>query len=106
MAEDVDQPQRPRVEPEIIPPGRTGRQPDWRESSWREGPFGQSYTARRIYVGRIGPFGVALAMLAIAAIIAFITIAVLGAVLIWIPVFVAILVIGALFRIFRGFRAG
>jgi len=42
-------------------------------------------------------------LLAIAAIMAIIVIATVGALLIWIPVVVAVLVIGALFRIFRGF---
>lgn len=105
MVDDADKPQRPRVEPEIIPPGRDGPQTDWRRSPWISGPFGQTYTTHRIYVRRFGPFSIALAMLAIAAIVALITIAVVGAVLIWIPVFVAILVVGALFRIVRGFGA-
>jgi hypothetical protein len=102
MADDRDQPERPRVEPEIIPPDRGGRQSDWRRSPWRSSAFTQTYGTQRIYVARLGPFGFALLMLAIAAIVAFIMIALLGFVLIWIPVVAVIVVIAALFRLLRG----
>lgn len=105
MDDDADRPERPRTEPEIIPPGRNGPQTDWRRSPWSGGAFGQTHTTHRVYVTRLGPFGFALIILAIAAIVALITIAVLGAVLIWIPVVVAVVVVGALFRLFRGFGA-
>jgi hypothetical protein len=102
MADDRDQPERPRVEPEIIPPDRGGRQSDWRRSPWRSSAFTQTHGTERIYVARLGPFGFALLMLAIAAIVAFIMIALLGFVLIWIPVVAVIVVIAALFRLLRG----
>jgi hypothetical protein len=102
MADDRDQPERPRVEPEIIPPDRGGRQSDWRQSPWRSSGFTQARGTNRIYVARLGPFGFALLMLAIAAIVAFIMIALLGFVLIWIPVVAVIVVIAALFRLLRG----
>jgi hypothetical protein len=103
MADDRDQPERPRVEPEIIPPNRSTRESDWRQSPWRSSGFTQTRGGtQRIYVARLGPFGFALLILAIAAIVAFIMIAVLGFVLIWIPVVAAVVVIAALFRLLRG----
>jgi hypothetical protein len=103
MTDDHDQPERPRYEPEIIPPDRGERQSDWRHTPWRSGPFGYTGTTQRIYMTRVGPFGIALMLLAIAAIVAIIVIAAVGALLIWIPVVVGVLIVGALFRLFRGF---
>ncbi len=101
MLDDATPPERPRVEPEIIPPDRNGRPPDWRQARWRAGAFTETRGTHRIYVARLGPVGIALLMLAIAALVAVILIAVLGAVLIWIPV-VAVAVVGAaLFRLLR-----
>lgn len=108
MTDDQNKPERPRFEPEIIPPSRGGPQPEWRyapfrHSNWRGSPFGDTRTTQRVYVTRLGPFGIALVLLAIAAIVAIVVIAAIGAVLIWVPVIAAVLVIGALMRLFRGF---
>ncbi len=101
MLDDASPPERPRVEPEIIPPDRYGRRPNWRRAPWRADVFSETRGTHRIYVARLGPVGLALLMLALAAVAAVILIAVLGAVLIWIPV-VAVLVVGAaLFRLLR-----
>lgn len=104
MANDPNQPERPRVEPEIIPPDRDGSSANWRRTPanpWRGSGFDQIHGSHRVYVGRVGPFGIALLLLAIAAVIALILIAVLGAVLIWIPVIAAAVVLAAFFRLFR-----
>jgi hypothetical protein len=104
MAYDPNQPERPRAEPEIIPPDRDGASANWRRAPstpWRDGGFDQIHGTHRVYVGRVGPFGIALLLLAIAAIVAIILIAVLGAVLIWIPVIAVAVVVGAFFRLFR-----
>ena len=108
MTDDQEKPERPRFEPEIIPPDRDGEQPEWRYtpfrgSNWRGSPFGHTHTTQRIYVTRLGPIGIVLILLAVAAIVAIILIAAIGAVLIWVPVIAAVLVIGALIRLFRGF---
>lgn len=102
MTHTADEPERPRVEPEIIPPDRSS-QSDWRYSPWRASAFGGARPTQRVYVTRIGPFGVALLALAIAAIVAIVVIAVLSAVLIWIPIVAAAVVLGAVLRVFRGF---
>jgi hypothetical protein len=101
MTNNHDHPERPRYEPEIIPPGHSERQHDWHNTPWRNGPMGYTGTTQRVYMTRIGPFGIALMLLAIAAIVAIIVIAAVGALLIWIPVIAAVLVVGALFRLFR-----
>jgi len=108
MTDGQGRPERPRFEPEIIPPDPDGQQSAWRhtpfrDSNWRGGPFGDTRTAHRIYVTRLGPFSIALVLLAIAAIVTIIVIAAVGAVLIWIPVIAAVLIIGAMMRLFRGF---
>jgi hypothetical protein len=98
MYEDSNRPERPRAEPEIIPPDRA-RQQDW--SNGRDHVFTRSRGTQRIYVGRLGPFGVVLLMLALAAIVAIILIVALGAVLIWLPIVVLLVVGGALARVLR-----
>ena len=70
--------ERPRSEPEIIPPGAPLRRP-------RDDPFADSGFTQRIYVTRLGPFGlVALALARIVAVV--LLILVVGAVLFWIPI--------------------
>ena len=104
MANDPNRPERPRVEPEIIPPDRDGGSGNWRrapDGPWRGGGFEQIHGRHRVYVGRVGPFGIALLLLAIAAVIALVLIAVLSAVLIWIPVIAVAVVVAAFFRLFR-----
>src|SRR6478672_379142 len=85
----------PRAEPEIIPPDH----PD--ERSVRDGYHFDVHGTQRIYVTRLGPFGIVVLGLLIALIAAVILIVLLGAVLIWIPVavlFVAAAVVSGLLR--------
>jgi hypothetical protein len=96
MADDRNQPEQPRVEPEIIPPDRTGR-----SSPWSPYGFTEARGTHGIYVTRMGPFGIALLLLAIAAVVTIIMIAVLGAVLIWIPIVAIVVIAGALLRLLR-----
>ena len=96
MADDKNQPEQPRVEPEISPPGRSGR-----NSPWSPYGFTEARGTQRIYVSRIGPFGIALLLLAFAAVATIVLIAVLGAVLIWIPIVALVVIAGALLRLLR-----
>jgi hypothetical protein len=96
MADDRNQPEQPRVEPEIIPPDRTGRY-----SPWSPYGFTDARGTQRVFVTRMGPFGIALLLLAIAAIATIVVIAVLGAVLIWIPIVAIVVIAGALLRALR-----
>ena len=114
MADQQNQnpPERPRAEPEIIPPGRnSGRagNPPW-QATWQTG-WGQNgrsdgnpndpWRTQRVFVMRPGPLGFAVLMLALGLIAAAIVLTLIGAFLIWIPV-VALFVAGAaVFRFLR-----
>jgi hypothetical protein len=105
MANDRDQPELPRVEPEIIPPDRQERGPergsDWRRAAWR--PYRPNQTAgmHRVYVARIGPFGFALLTLVFAILAAAILLAFTGAILLFLPVVALLIVVGAIVRFLR-----
>jgi hypothetical protein len=105
MANDQNQPEMPRVEPEIIPPDRQDRGPgrgsDWRRAAWP--PYGPNQTAgmHRVYVTRIGPFGFALLTLAFAILAAAFLLIFAGAILLWLPVVALLIVVGAIFRFLR-----
>jgi hypothetical protein len=105
MANDQDQPELPRVEPEIIPPDRQDRGPgrgaDWRRPTRR--PYGPNGTAgvHRVYVGRIGPFGFAMLTLVFAILAAAIFLVFAGAIMLLLPVVVLLIVVGAIVRFLR-----
>ena len=64
MANSSDRPERPRLEPEIIPPARGRREPGWQHDVWE--PYAPSAGAtHRIYFAKSGPFGLAMLMLII-----------------------------------------
>ena len=87
---DQGPPERPRSEPEIIPPGGGDRREKSRVFVWvadREG-------MRQANVTLPGPFTIFLALALVALVAGVIVLVVLGAVLIWLPIF--ILAVGAL----------
>ena len=108
MANDKDQPELPRVEPEIIPPDRQehgpdrgpGRGADWRRAAWPYGP-NQTGGMHRVYVARIGPFGFAVLTLVLAILAAVFLLIFAGVILLWLPVVVLLIVAGAIFRFLR-----
>src|SRR5262249_61335834 len=73
----VPPPEQPRSEPEIIPPGEADPRSPW-GTVWRSGP-------QRVYVARVGPFGVGMVALAAALIATLLFLLVLGAFVIPIP---------------------
>lgn len=91
--EDARRAERPRSEPEIIPPGgtipeQTTIRSGWdRDSIWIGDP-GNGGTFR-LHVARPGPFSVILALVAAGLIVAAVLLFLLTAVLIWIPIVVA-----------------
>lgn len=96
MANDKDVPERPRVEPEIIPPDRSrGR------SAWPTHDYSGVGGTQRIYITRLGPFGGALLMLILAALAAVILLAFVGALLIWIPLVALIVLIAGISGLWR-----
>jgi hypothetical protein len=101
MAENSHEPERPRAEPEIIPPDRP---PDRRQPSERGFPpygFNQMHGTHRVYVGRIGPFGFALMLLVAGLLAALFLLLLIGTALIWIPVIAAVIVIAAISGVVR-----
>jgi hypothetical protein len=104
MANDKDQPELPRIEPEIIPPDRQERGPgrgsDWR-AAWRPNGPSQTGGMHRVYVTRIGPFGFAMLMLGFAILAAAILLIFAGAILLWLPVVALLIVVGAIVRFLR-----
>ena len=71
--------ERPRIEPEIIPPGEPLRSP-------RTGEFTGSRFGPRIYVARFGTLGIIMVVLGVLAVTTLILVLLLGALLVWIPV--------------------
>jgi hypothetical protein len=99
MPSNRDQPERPRQEPEIIPPGK-----DWpsRDPRW---PPNYGFNGRRsthcIYVSRIGPLGFALFLVIAALFGGVLLLALIGAALIWFPVLLVFAVIAAIAGLIR-----
>ena len=84
-------PERPRSEPEIIPPTPRGREPDARVFI----RTGNAEGFQRIYIARPGPFSIVLALLVIGLVAAVILLLLVGLVVIWVPV-VIVLILAAL----------
>jgi hypothetical protein len=105
MADNSNKPERPRAEPEILPPERSGGPGDRRFGGRGPNmprPFGTTAGGtHRVYVGRIGPFGFALLLLVIGLLGAFMLFILIGAALIWIPVVAVLLVIAAISGLLR-----
>ena len=86
---------QPQSEPEIIPPGQ---QPDsgvWASETMRG--------TQRIYVKRLGPFGIILWVLIIGTILTLIVGLLLGLFLIAIPVMAALIAIAIVLAVLRGY---
>jgi hypothetical protein len=103
MAQDRNEPERPRVEPEILPPDRG--QGLGQGQGWPPPPYGHARAGgTRLYVTRIGPFGVALMTLAIGLLAAVFLLLLIGTALIWLPVVAALIVIAVIARVVRLLR--
>jgi hypothetical protein len=101
MAEDSNRPERPRLEPEIIPPARSRRDSERQYDVWRPYMSSSSGGTHRLYVARLGPFGLAVLMLLIGIVAAVLVLAVVGAILVWIPILALLLAAGVIFRFWR-----
>jgi hypothetical protein len=55
----------------------------------------------RLYITRLGPFGLAMFMLLVGIVVAVLVLAVVGAILIWIPILGLLLAAGVIFRFWR-----
>jgi hypothetical protein len=83
--------ERPRREPEIIPPDRT-----------HPGPDGSFRASHRVYVARLGPFGMAMAALALGLVGVLVLLLLFGAFLISIPLAVLLIAIAIISGVLRG----
>ena len=92
-----NEPEQPRVEPEIIPPDHTGRDP---RSGWPPDASG-AYATHRIYVSRIGPVGFALLLLVVGLLAAVMLLVLIGTALIWIPLVTVLFVFAAISGVLR-----
>jgi hypothetical protein len=104
MTEKPVQPvEHPAVEPEIIPPGRY--RSAWHRFDAPKGGFFNTRYQQRVYVTKVGPWGMALlavfAILVAAAVLVF----VLGALLVWIPVIALLAIAGIVFAWLRRYLA-
>ena len=87
--------ERPRAEPEIIPPERRGARPHEGGAPY----YGDG--AERIYVGRVGPLGFVLLALTIAILTAVVFVVLMGAFLIALPLALVLLVVALFAGAFR-----
>jgi hypothetical protein len=91
--------ERPRSEPEIIPPGSS--------DGWQRGrsrPYLHTGEGiHRIYVTRLGPFSTFLLVAAIGLAAALLFIVLLGAFLVWIPIVGLVLAIAIISGLLRGY---
>ena len=95
MERPVPDANRPRVEPEIIPPGRAGPRP-------QRGASFDGRDTQRIYVAQVGPFGFAMVALVVALVLGLVFLLLLGAFVVFIPLAGALLVAAVLLSLFRG----
>ena len=104
-ANHSDEPERPRAEPEIIPPNRFGPNDRGRHDRAAGWPppdgFTQMRGTHRVYVSRIGPIGFALLLLVIGLFAGILLLALIGAALIWIPVVAVLVVVAAVSGLLR-----
>ena len=100
MAHYSDRPERPRLEPEIIPPARGRLEPGWQYDVWE--PYAPNAgTTHRVYMAKLGPFGLAMIMLAVGFAAGVILLAVVGALLVWIPILALLVGAGVVYRLLR-----
>jgi hypothetical protein len=99
----TDQPEQPRSEPEIIPPGQPTRRSRAERSPFGPG-MGFDASAGRVYVFRPRPLAALIAALAIGGVALALVVFLLGAVLVALPVIGAIAAIGLLAAFLRGGR--
>jgi hypothetical protein len=95
----VPGPERPRLEPEIIPPGDRDARARWDGSRLDFEGRG----TQRIYVARLGPFGFAMVALVAALIAALALLVVVGAFVVLIPLAGALLAIAVFVGLVRVF---
>jgi hypothetical protein len=88
-----NEPERPRVEPEILPPDRSRNGRAWPPPPYGYGPSASG--SQRIFITRIGPLGFGLASLVIGLFAVVLLLLLISTALIWLPFVAAIVILGA-----------
>jgi hypothetical protein len=91
--------EKPRAEPEIIPPGRDHQRPGPRAS--QRGIFVNTHATHRIYVARLGPFGVLWLAVIFAIVSGVVLFVLLGTFLIVIALVGLLIAVGICANLFR-----
>src|SRR4051812_12113081 len=94
-------PENPRAEPEIIPPARSEARFGARERVWVFVDRGGA--TRRVSVSAPGPFAIILALLIAGFVAAAVLLLLLGMIVVWIPIVVAVIAAFVLSARIRGF---
>ena len=87
-------PERPRAEPEIIPPGSHERS---RESDRIWMRFENGYGVHRIYIARPGLPSILLGLFILGAIVAVVFLVIAGLLLLWLPILIGGVLLALLF---------
>ena len=87
-------PERPRVEPEIIPPVRDGRAPRGPAGIWLR--IDERDGVRRVFIARPSLLSIVLGLLIIGLIAAVIFLVLAGIVLVWIPILIGGIILALL----------
>jgi hypothetical protein len=93
MPRDSNEPERPRSEPEILPPDRGRNGQNWPPPPYGYGPGANS--SQRIFITRIGPLGFGLATLVLGLLAVVLLLLLIGTALIWLPFVAGIVILGA-----------
>jgi hypothetical protein len=102
-----DEPQRPRSEPEILPPERGESRAFRRRRHAREAAARAAFETQAyeyVHVSRPGPFAIFLAVLGLGAVAAALVVFVLGTVLVALPLIGTIVAVALLAGLLRGSR--
>jgi len=92
-------PERPRVEPEIIPPGADDRMRRGPGGMWMR--FDSQDGAQRIFIARPGLGSIILGLIIVGFVVAVVFVVLAGIVLLWIPILVGGILLALLSGAFR-----
>jgi hypothetical protein len=103
MPSNKNQPERPRHEPEIIPPSKSRPEGNAdRNATWSPTyGYSQTRSTHRMHVSRIGPLGFAIFVLIVAMFGGVLLLALIGAALIWFPLLVVFAIIAGISALIR-----
>jgi hypothetical protein len=99
MPTHSNEPEQPRVEPEILPPDRSRNGQTWPPPPYGYGPGASG--SQRIFITRIGPLGFGLATFVIGLFAVVLLLLLISTALLWLPFVAALVIIGAIVGVLR-----